>query len=269
MAKDKSSSLVKYEIPTPDDVKADREDLDNSRGPNVFLSMKSPGKYTMRFLPAPKGRKWKRVTYMHYLDSPGVGRVSFLCPKMEAKKACVACKMEAKLRSSTQEIDQKRAEKFAPKRRCLANVIDRAHPDEGPKVFAFGVTIERELQTLMEDEDRGGMFLDPLKGYDVCVVREGSGQMDTKYTTFPANKGRVCPVSEEAKEMNEWLETQNNLERFVKVYSDADQQRLMNGEKPLGNSDEDEAPRGKKAASIDDEIENKFDSDDEEDDDKE
>lgn len=252
------TDIVKWENVSSEDVLREKAELEDSRGSGAFFNIKKPGKYVIRFIPALAGRRWKRVTYMHYIDAPGVGRVSFICPKMEVKQSCPACKMEQKYAASDKEIDQKRAFKFKPKRRCLSNVIDRAHPEDGPKVFAFGVMVEKQLIELLSDEDVGGNFLHPVKGYDVGVLRTGVGMNDTEYKVYPANKGKVLTLHDDVVIVNEWLTNQHNLERFVKVYSDNDIQKLLRGEKPGGDERDEEAPPARR---IDDEIEEKFDED--------
>lgn len=267
MAKDKtSSSLVKWEDYSEEEAKHDQAELGKSKGAKTLIQLKE-GKTRIRFIPVLAGKKFTgpkgtlgglgRVTYEHWISVPGLGDVRFTCPLFETKSKCRACDMEKKLRASTNQVDQKRADKFKAGRRVYANVILRSDEERGPLVLPFGFSIEKQLIDLRADEDLGGNFVHPTQGFDIIIVREGEG-MQTRYKVLPADKGKSSPLCDESKQMNEWIAGQNDLEQFVKVYSDDDIEAILNGEKPAAwggggkkrsrdDEDEDEA-------SIDDEI---------------
>lgn len=268
--KETSTSLVRWEDYDVDAAEHDAEELQKAKGPKTLISLKE-GKTRVRFLPALQGHKFEppkgtlgglaRVTYEHWVSVPGLGDVRFTCPLFEKKTRCRSCDMEKKLRASSKEVDQKRADKFKAGRRIYANVILRTDEERGPLVLPFGIQVEKQLVEMRKDEDIGGNFVHPTQGFDVIIVKTGSG-FETRYTVHPADKGKSAPICEDVKQMNEWIAGQNDLEKFVKVYSDEDIVRILNGEKPEawgGTS------RGKSGRSVADEVDDPFDVDDEDD----
>lgn len=252
--KSKGSSLVKYGDFSQEEAEEDAKDIDNSKGSKTFVKLR-PGKTTLRFLPPLPGKKWKRVTYVHYVDVPGAGRVNFVCPRLEAKQFCIVCKQEQKLLASGKKLDERKARKIRPKRRCFANVIDRAREEDGPKVLGFGTTIEEALTEMRKDEDIGGNFVDPVKGFDVCIIRKGTGENDTEYKVIGANKFKIVPLHKSTKTMNEWITSQRNLEKYAAVLNADEIEALLRGEKPDRDDDEEDDRKTRKRAksSIDDE----------------
>lgn len=259
MAKKTESSLVKYGDYSVEEAEEDAKEMEDARSGGTFWKLK-PGKARMRFLPPLPGRKWKRVQYQHFVDVPGVGRVMFTCPRMEAKQPCRTCAQEQKFLASSNAADNRRARKLRARRRCMANVLDRSRPEDGPRVLAFGSMIENQLVDLRKDEDMGGNFIHPVEGFDILIIRTGLGPNDTEYKVIPADKGKACALSDDVKQANEWIGAQHNLDKYVKVYSEADIDKLLRGEKPGEDGDgddEDSAPVPRKSKSIDEDA--KFD----------
>lgn len=271
MAKEnKNTSLVKYEDYSEEEAVHDEEEIGKARGPKTLVSLKE-GKTRIRFIPALAGKKFNppkgtlggmaRVTYEHWVSVPGLGDVRFTCPLFEAKKKCRACDMEKKLRASSSEVDQKRADKFKAGRRIYSNIILRSEEESGPRVLPFGIQVEKQLVEMRKDEDLGGNFVHPVQGFDIIIVKSGSG-FETRYKVVPADKGASSPLSDDAKQMNEWIAGQNDLEKYVKVYSDEDIQRILNGEKPDAWGGPSRTGR-----NINDEVDPDSDDEDEEEDD--
>lgn len=246
-----TEEIVKYAPYTLEDAEEDKRDIENTGGTNIFAKLKE-GKNKFRFLPPLPGRKWRRVTFVHYIDIPGGDRASIVCPRIEAKRACVICEkekhlwehsdeLESKGKVAAAEADRKVAKKLRAKRRAYANVIDRNNPESGPMVLGFGTMIEESLVELRKDEEEGGDFTNPgPEGFDIIINRSGTGQFDTKYET---KRSKVeCALAEDVQQLNTWIKNQHNLERFCKVMSDSDIAKVLRGEKP-GDDDEDEAPR--------------------------
>ena len=84
--------------------------------------------------------------------------------------------------------DRDAAYDLFPKLRVFANVLNRATPDTGPVILAFGKTIYDALMALRLDEDSGGDFTHPDTGFDITIERKGTGKMDTEYTVRPARR---------------------------------------------------------------------------------
>ena len=238
MATKNDTSLVKYGSYDIEEAEQDAKELSEGKD-RVFVKL-GVGKTRVRFIPPLPDRKWKRVTFVHYIDVPGVGRRSFTCPRMEAKQPCPSCKTAQKLAASDNALDQERAKKLQPKRRCLANVILRSQAEDGPKILAFGPQIENQLVEMRKDLDLGGNFIDPVEGFDILIMRTGTGQNDTEYKVVAADKGKSCALHDDVVQMNEWIKNQHNLENRVKLYNVEDIQRILRGEKPLGEDSNDE-----------------------------
>jgi hypothetical protein len=265
MAKDKtgSTSLVRYGTYDLEEAKEDRQEFD-SRGDSRYLTIKE-GKTIVRMVPPLPDRKKWIVTMCHWIDVPTVGRVRFNCPRLMGKQFCKTCELEKKLLATGDTHDEKRAKSIKAKRRCYANVIDRAHEADGPKVFEFGVMIEDQLIALREDEDEGGNFVDPVKGFDLKIIRKGTGQNDTEYKVLAANKGKVLPLHEDVAKMNEWIEGQSDLLKFAKVPTADEIDAKLSGEdkdddarprKGSSKRDEDDtrSTRAKPSKSVDDDL---------------
>lgn len=258
MAKNSSTtSLQKYGGFDLDEAAEDEKELAASGGANAFLKL-NPGKTKVRFIPPLPGKKWRRVSHVHYVDIPGAGRASFPCPKLEAKRACRLCSQAQKLLATGNEIDEKKGKKLLPQRRCYATVVDRNDPESGARILAFGRTIEQQLIEIRKDEDEGGDFVNPIDGIDITIIRKGTGALDTRYTVRP---GKRQPLDEDAAAMNELIATQPNLEKWCRVPSDEEIDAILKGEDPRearrnaerdrdeDDDDDDDAPPPRRAAA--------------------
>lgn len=148
------------------------------------------GRNVVRFLPPPVGRSSPFATvYQHFLNIPGIpDAVVFNCPRLMAKRTCPACAKGDKLRASGNAKDADAARDFWASRRVFAVVIDRNDEESGPKILAFGKQIHEALVAIRRDEDAGGDFTDPERGFDIVIERQGTGKNDTRYTVRPARK---------------------------------------------------------------------------------
>lgn len=259
MAKKKSSTaLVHLEFGdfTMEDAEEEQKAAEAATGGGKILKLK-PGKTVLRVVPPLKGQKLFRVAYVHYLDIPGVGRVSFNCPRLMAKRPCATCTTEQKLLATGQDIDYRKARKLKAKRQVFINVIERADEERGPRPFRFGKTIEDNLTEIRQDEDDGGNFSHPIEGFDLKFIRKGEGANDTEYkvtVTGPMPK----LLHEDEAVMREWIENQPDLSRYLRVLTDEQIEKKLRGE-DINDDDEDEddEPRGRRRASksVDEEIE--------------
>lgn len=241
MAKKKSTSLVHvdFEDFTLEDAEEIAREAEQNATQGRILKLR-PGRTVLRVLPAPKGEKLFRVAYVHYLDVPGVGRVSFNCPRLMAKRPCSVCKTEAELLATGEDVDFRKSRKIKAKRQVFFNVIDRGNEEAGPQPFRFGKTIEDQLIEIRQDEDDGGNFSHPTNGFDIKFSRKGEGMNDTEYkltVTGPNPK----PLSDDPEQMREWIEEQPDLSRFLRVLSDEAIGRKLRGED--GDDDDDDTPK--------------------------
>lgn len=135
-------------------------------------------------------------------------------------------------------------------------------------VFPFGPQIENQLIEMRKDEDMGGDFVNPIDGIDLLIVRTGTGATDTEYKVLAGNKGKQCPLHEEATVIDDWFDTQPDLEQFCSVKTADQIHDMLNGGSGKDDEDEDERPaRQRKPAArgagrtIDDEMKDDEDDD--------
>lgn len=248
------SSLVKYEDFSVEEAESLEKEAAATRGGGVMVKL-GIGKTVVRPIPALKGSKLIRHAFVHYVDVPGVGRISINCPRLLAKKSCPVCAQENKLMSTGNDVDYKKSRKLTAKRRGYMNVLVRGREEDGARVLPFGPQIEEQLIEIRKDEDDGGNYVHPVNGFDLIIVRKGE-KMNTEYTVKASSK-RPTPLLKDASAMEELIESQHNLDRFLRVESLSKIEARLRGEEP-GDDDEeeDERPRAKRASStIDEEIE--------------
>lgn len=267
--KKKSTSLVHVDFGdfSLEDAEKEQKESEQASGRSNILKLK-PGRTVLRVLPPKKGEKLFKVAYVHYLDVPGVGRVSFNCPRLMAKRQCSVCRTEAQLMNTGEDVDYRKARKLKAKRQIFFNVINRAEEDAGPVAFRFGKMIEDQLIEIRQDEEDGGNFAHPIEGFDLKFSRKGEGQNDTEYkvvVTGPNPK----PLHEDPAVMKEWIENQPDLSRFLRVLSDEAIEKKLRGEsgddddeedtrsssRRRGRGEEEERPRQRASKSVDEEIE--------------
>jgi hypothetical protein len=214
---EKKSNLVRYGSYTEDAADADASRAATISGNNYYEI--EVGENVVRFLPPPEGRGTPfRVTAMHYVDAvPGLNKVMvFACPRVELKVPCPVCQEAERLNKSPSPLDRERAYRISAGLRVYAAVVDRrvAVPEESIKVIAFGKMIHNQLKALRKSTRAGGDFTDPTdKGFDVVIVREGTGKDDTKYTVHPDRHN--SPLHPEPDVCNYLIENQPDLEAQV------------------------------------------------------
>jgi len=261
MPKEPGSNLQKWGTYELDTANQEALDLAHESGSASFMKLKV-GKNIIRILPPlPEKKSPFFVTYQHYIRTPNDDKpFAFSCPRLVLQIRCPACDEWQRLRKSSNRKDQERSKEFFPKRRVFCNVINRAEPETGPMVLAFGKTIHEELIALRQDEDAGGDFTHPINGIDVVIERTGVGKFDTDYAVRLAR--RSTPISDDASVMDAWREAMHDLESFAKLPSDEEIKARLNGEdyededKPRDSGASRRRPRGKAPAraSVDADI---------------
>ena len=126
---------------------------------------------------------------------PGVGGIispatfDEPCPFMEKYE---------ELKSSKDEDDKELAKKLIPRKRFVIGGIIY-DDDKGSKVAYDGQNrgvliagqVYQDIIDLYLDEDEAGDMTDPKTGYDIKIVRSGSGKMDTSYTVRPCKPTKL------------------------------------------------------------------------------
>lgn len=227
---------------TYDAEQAEQDQQDAAAGGKNFVKLKE-GRNVLRILPPPKGKRSVfRVVHQHFLEAPGV-KGSLICAKAEARKPCPICAKVEELRNSQSKKDQAIADDLYARRRVFVNVIQRSDEAAGPKVLACGKKIHEALLALRNDQDAGGDWSHPIEGYDIVIARSGSGKNDTEYKVLPARGSSVLHDDESV--MQEWIDTQTDLETLVRLPTAADYAKFTGGDE----DDEDETPPARQMGS--------------------
>lgn len=114
------------------------------------------------------------------------------CPFMEKYK---------ELKESSDDTDKELAkEKFIPRRKYVIGGV--VYTDEKGKSLDYegkdkAVQIPRsvyqDIIDLYLDEDEAGDMTDPVNGYDIKIIRTGSGKMDTTYSARACKPTKLDP----------------------------------------------------------------------------
>ncbi len=175
------------------------------------------GDTMLRMLPPPKRQDGSRVSlawevtsrhYIEFRDRPKA--VVFNCPNRMAQRVCPACEKLAELRSTGKQSDYQLAANFLPSIRCYAIVINRAKPEEGPKIWAFGKKIHEQLSVLLKRTN----FTHPLSGYDLIINRAGV-KRKTVYRVDMLTQS--TPLARHEETMIEWLMNRPSLDDLIVV----------------------------------------------------
>lgn len=214
------SNLVKFGSYTEEAAKAEAQEL--SKGGSDFMKL-DVGKNVVRFLPPPVGQRSPfAVVHQHYVQLDGMtSAASFNCTRMMANRGCPVCSMVDKLRRTGNPVDYDRAGELLPRQRIFANVIDRKHPELGPRVIAYGKTIHKALAAVREDGD----FTHPIDGYDIAITRKGTGKNDTEYEVRASRSN--SKLAETTEQMNEWLSAMADVQQFARVPSDDQIRKIL------------------------------------------
>lgn len=216
------SNIQKY---APMDVDAMEDMFKEFSGGGAKNYLKLPeGTTVIRVLPPPVGAGYKYMVpcFQHYFKPPGAERgASFFCPRGE-KKPCPMCNRYFLLKESGNPKDAEFARHFSAGRKVVMNVIDRANPNDGPKLFTGAAkSIGERLREIAKGQDvadgefssgLSGDFTDPVNGFDIAIRRKGTGTA-TEYEVI-AGKVRK-PLSQDAAEATKWLDAQKDLNKVV------------------------------------------------------
>ena len=227
------------------------------------------GDNVVRFLPPKLGKPSPMAnTFSHYLELPDGRKVSFNCPRMMAKRACIVCAKGEQLRNSRSMTDQKAGKRMFPRIRVYANVIDRANEALGVQILAFGKGVMESLTAIRQDKRKGGNFTNPETGRDIIITRKGTGQFDTEYIVSP--DVQTSPLHADPGQADEWLEMAYDLDPFMAVLDDEAIRAKVRGEeaepepqRPAGRSlatsrGSVAAPRGRSVEDDVDSMEDPF-----------
>lgn len=180
----------------------------------VYWKPRQEGKYQIRFVPSVinKNNPFQEI-YMHY----GVGKYPIVALSNWGEQDPIV-DFTKKLRTTSDSENWRLAKKLDPKLRVFAPVIVRGEEDKGVRLFEFSKTIYMELLSIADDEDYGD-FTDVSEGFDF-IVNASKVQDRPGFALSLRPKPKQTPLSEDANQVNTWLETQPLLleERYKYTY---------------------------------------------------
>ena len=174
------------------------------------------------------------------------------CPFMEKYQ---------QLKESNDEDDKELAKKLVPRRRFIiggiiykddkGTEVDYEGQDKG--VLIAG-SVYQDIIDLYLDEDEAGDMTDPITGYDIKIVRTGSGKFDTSYSV------RNCKSSKLDKKYRSELNLEDIVRNQIKSYDELEEElnKFLN---EVPDDEEDDKPKKNKVSSKDKKKKKKYHSD--------
>lgn len=164
------------------------------------------------------------------------------CPFMEKYE---------ELKNSKDDADKELAKLLVPSRRFVIGGI--VYEDEkGSKVGYDGKdkgilitnSIYQGIIDLYLDEDEAGDMTDPKNGYDIKIIRSGSGKFDTTYSV------RACKPTKLDKKYQKDVDLEGIVRKQVKSYGELEDllNEYLNTSPSSDDEDEDDKPKKKKSS---------------------
>ena len=168
---------------------------------------------------------------------------------------------EEELKQSKDEDDKELAKRLIPRRRyVIGGIIYK--DDKGNGVDYDGQNrrgliagaVYQDIIDLYLDEDEAGDMTDPITGYDIKIVRTGSGKFDTSYSV------RNCKSSKLDKKYRSELNLEDIVRNQIKSYDELEEElnKFLN---EVPEDEEDDKPKKKKVSSKDNKKKKKYHSD--------
>lgn len=165
------------------------------------------GNYTIRIVPSKFNKQNPfREVYFHYGFAKGP-----ILALNNWGEADPIMEFAAKLRQSKDRDNWALAKKLDPKMRVFVPVIVRGEEHLGVRLWEFGKEVYKSLLGFAADEDYGD-FTDIQDGFDFkidAVNAEVAGRKVVSCTLRPRPKS--SPISEDANQINKWLEEQPDI----------------------------------------------------------
>jgi len=185
------------------------------RDMSLILWKPTVGKHSVRIVPAmwDKSNPFKEVL-VHY----GIGNRTMISLVNFGEKDPIV-EFAKQLATAGDKENWVMSKKLEPKMRVFVPVIVRGEEEKGVRLWEFGKQIYAELLSLADDPDVGD-YTDVIEGRDITIETTGP---ETNGTTFNQSKVRVrtktTPLSEDAQEVDKWLNNQPEVYSIFKKYS--------------------------------------------------
>jgi len=187
------------------------------RDMSLILWKPTVGKHSVRIVPAmwDKSNPFKEVL-VHY----GIGNRTMISLVNFGEKDPIV-EFAKQLATTGDKENWVMSKKLEPKMRVFVPVIVRGEEEKGVRLWEFGKQIYAELLSLADDPDIGDFTeVTGTEGRDITIETTGP---ETNGTTFNQSKVRVrtktSPLSEDATEVEKWLNNQPDVFSIFKKYS--------------------------------------------------
>lgn len=164
------------------------------------------------------------------------------CPFMEKYQ---------ELKNSKDEDDKELAKNLVPRRRYVVGGI--IYSDEkGSKVDYEGKdkgvlvprSVYQDIIDLYLDEDEAGDMTDPKTGYDIKVIRSGSGKLDTTYSA------RACKPTKLDNKYQGTIDLEGIVRSQIKSYDELEDLLSQYLNEDHGDDDDDDKSKKKKKKGV-------------------
>lgn len=205
------------------------------RDMSLILWKPTVGKHSVRIVPATWDRSnpFKEVL-VHY----GIGNRTMISLVNFGEKDPIV-EFAKQLATAGDKENWVMSKKLEPKMRVFVPVIVRGEEEKGVRLWEFGKQVYAELLSLADDPDVGD-YTDVIDGRDITIETTGP---ETNGTSFNQSKVRVrtktTPLSEDAAEVEKWLNNQPEVFTIFKKYSyDEMKESLLSWLHPEAAADE-------------------------------
>jgi hypothetical protein len=157
------------------------------------------GSTLVRAIPLARGSQDKLVLAygQHFVKKPGEEKATAIACARSFGQPCQVCDLISLLLASRQPAAIRAAEEYKVTAKALWNVLVRGEEDAGAQTADIGRQILKDLQQIRASKSSGGNFTDPHNGFDIEVVKTGSG-MATRYSAAAVRQSsRLAETDEE------------------------------------------------------------------------
>lgn len=209
------------------------------RDMSLILWKPTVGKHSVRIVPSVHNKAYPfKELFIHY----GIGNRTMISLENFGEKDPIV-EFAKQLKQSSDKENWALAKKLEPKMRVFVPVIVRGEEEKGVRLWEFGKQVYTELLSIAEDEDVGD-YTDVIQGRDVTIETTSGESNGTGYNQSKVRvRTKVTPLSENATEVQKWLNEQPDPLSIFKKYSyDEMKTTLVSWLNPEQETEEAEAP---------------------------
>lgn len=161
-------------------------------------------------------------------------------------EACPIMEKYDQLKASKDEDDKILAKNLIPSRRFVIPALiykdekgKELDYDSKPRLVMVPSSVYQDIIELYLDEDEAGDMTDPKTGYDIKIVRSGSGKMDTSYTVRP------CKPTKLDKKYAGTIDLEGIVRSQIESYEELEEKLEKFLNEDHSSDDEDDEPKKK------------------------